>query len=62
MEAEAEGHQRMLSITLDMKNTAGFYIWWSLNSGFTVELLSKEFEIPYGQEVTYECSFHVKKI
>ena len=62
VEAEAEGHQRMLSITLDMKNTAGFYIWWSLNSGFTVELLSKEFEIPYGQEVTYECSFHVKKI
>lgn len=61
IKAESDGHQRILSITPDSKNTAGFYMWWSKNSGFTVELLSKDFEIPYGQEATYEYKIHAEK-
>lgn len=54
-------HKRILSITPDMKNTAGFYVWWSPTSGFTIELLSREFTIPFGDTITYECSYRIEK-
>ena len=38
----------------DKKNTAGFYSWWSEISGFTVELISKEFTLEYGKCFDYE--------
>jgi len=38
----------------DKANTAGFYSWWSELSGLTVELLSKEFELKYGESIDYE--------
>lgn len=59
--AAADNNKRILSIKPDAENTAGFYVWWSPTTGFTVEFLSKEFTIPFGDTVTYECSYRIEK-
>lgn len=42
--------------TPDKQNTAGFYVWWSKNSGYTIEFISKERLLKYGESISSEYS------
>jgi hypothetical protein len=40
--------------TPDKEKTAGFYVWWSKNSGYTIEFISKEILLKYGESISSE--------
>ena len=42
--------------TPDSKNTAGFYVWWSKYSGYTIEFISKETLLKFGESISSEYS------
>ena len=42
--------------TPDKENTAGFYVWWSKYSGYTIEFISKERLLKYGESISSEYS------
>ena len=48
-------NERMI-FTPDRENTAGLYVWWSKYSGYTVEFLSREILLKYGESISSEYS------
>lgn len=46
--------------TPDKQNTAGFYVWWSKNSGYTIEFISKETLLKCGGSISFEYSVELQ--
>ncbi|MHB9139820.1 MAG: hypothetical protein ACYC4Q_10505, partial [Victivallaceae bacterium] len=50
----------VMTVTVDPQLTAGCYIYWNDSYGCTVELLTNEFALPYGDKKSYSYQLNIK--